>query len=240
MGWKRQFSLTKEGTDETNFYEHTMKTNLDREYGGVFSQQKIDRLKSARRQACVQCDANRPGGSNYVRFQLEQANNKLEEIRSYGHYAGGLIVCDNIEHAEHIRDLVEQLTGDPAVLVTSEDKHAKSLIDEFKEDLTPARAKWLISVGMVSEGIDIPHLRVCVFLSASTTPLLWTQIVGRVLRVERALEGDQTAEFFQYDDSIEYVKNSDPPEEAPVRILKYAEQIKKNLMSWMRLALTSR
>ncbi|MDA7436660.1 HNH endonuclease [Synechococcus sp. AH-601-B19] len=225
-----KFSLTKEGTDQTKSYEHTMKENLEKIYGGIFSQAKIDRLKSARRKACVQCDKDRPQGSQYVQQQLLTANKRLDEIRAYGHsYAGGLIICDTIEHAEHVRNLVQKLTGDRAVLVTSEDRHAKGLIKDFKENKTPSRAKWLVAVGMVSEGIDIPHLRVCVYLSTITAPLTWVQVVGRVLRVENNLNGDQTAEFFQYDDGVGYVPESDPPEETDVRIRKYAAQIKNEL-----------
>lgn len=224
------FSLTREGTDESRSYTHEMTDNLDKLYGGVFSQAKIDRLKAARRKACVQCDKDRPEGSNYVRAQLHQANQKLDEIRASGHsYAGGLVICDTIEHAEHVRNLLEKLTGDRAVIVTSEDRYAKGLIKDFKENLTSARPKWLVAVGMVSEGIDIPHLRVCVYLSTTTAPLTWVQVVGRVLRVENNLNGDQTAEFYQYDDGVEYVKDSDPPEEHSVRIKRYAEQIKTEL-----------
>ena len=230
--WEGQvkFSLTKEGTDETKTYEHEMSDNLEKIYGGVFNQQKLERLKSARRKACVQCDSSRPQGSNYVRGQLLAADKRLNEIRSYGHsYAGGLIICDTIEHATHVRDLVQNLTGDKAVLVTSEDKYAKGLIKDFKVNKTPARAKWLVAVGMVSEGIDIPHLRVCVYLSTITAPLTWVQVVGRILRVEGNLVGDQTAEFYQYDDGVEYVPDSDPPVETDVRIRKYAHQIKNEL-----------
>ena len=51
-------------------------------------------------------------------------------------------------------------------------------------------------------------MRVCVYLTPIQAPLKWTQIVGRILRVEKKLPWEkQTAHFFQYDDGIELVEN---------------------------------
>ena len=83
-------------------------------------------------------------------------------------------------------------------------------IKEFRETRNAARAKWIVSVGKISEGVDIKHLRVCVYLTKIQAPLRWTQILGRVLRVEDDLEWDlQTAHFFQYDDGLEDIANED-------------------------------
>ena len=43
-------------------------------------------------------------------------------------------------------------------------------------------APWLISVGMVSEGTDIPRLQVCCHLSRIYTELHFRQVLGRILR----------------------------------------------------------
>ena len=59
---------------------------------------------------------------------------------------------------------------------------------------------------MVSEGIDIPHLRALIYLTTTTAPLTWTQILGRILRKEAGV-GEQCAHFYQYDDGYGYPKD---------------------------------
>ena len=42
--------------------------------------------------------------------------------------------------------------------------------------------RWIVAVNMVSEGVDIPRLRVGVYATAAKTPLIFRQIVGRFVR----------------------------------------------------------
>jgi superfamily II DNA or RNA helicase len=49
------------------------------------------------------------------------------------------------------------------------------------------RERWIVAVNMVSEGVDIPRLRVGVYATAAKTPLIFRQIVGRFVRT---LAGD--------------------------------------------------
>ena len=44
------------------------------------------------------------------------------------------------------------------------------------------RERWIVAVNMVSEGVDIPRLRVGVYATAAKTPLMFRQIVGRFVR----------------------------------------------------------
>ena len=43
--------------------------------------------------------------------------------------------------------------------------------------------RWLVSVLMVSEGVDIPRLRVGVYATAARTELFFRQVVGRFIRI---------------------------------------------------------
>ena len=45
-----------------------------------------------------------------------------------------------------------------------------------------SREPWIVAVNMVSEGVDIPRLRVGVYATAAKTPLIFRQIVGRFVR----------------------------------------------------------
>ena len=47
--------------------------------------------------------------------------------------------------------------------------------------------QWIVSVGMVSEGTDIPRLQVCCHLSHVKTELYFRQVLGRILRVSSAM-----------------------------------------------------
>ncbi|MDH7504293.1 MAG: hypothetical protein QHJ82_16470 [Verrucomicrobiota bacterium] len=42
--------------------------------------------------------------------------------------------------------------------------------------------RWLVSVAMISEGVDIPRLRVLVYLPNALTELAFRQAIGRVVR----------------------------------------------------------
>jgi superfamily II DNA or RNA helicase len=47
---------------------------------------------------------------------------------------------------------------------------------------TASKDEWIVAVNMVSEGVDIPRLRVGVYATAAKTPLIFRQIVGRFVR----------------------------------------------------------
>jgi superfamily II DNA or RNA helicase len=49
-------------------------------------------------------------------------------------------------------------------------------------DFAASDRRWLVSVLMVSEGVDIPRLRVGVYATAARTELFFRQVVGRFIR----------------------------------------------------------
>jgi hypothetical protein len=61
------------------------------------------------------------------------------------------------------------------VVVTSDDPEAKQAIDSFRT----GRKRWIVAVRMVSEGVDMPRLRVGVYATSTTTDLFFRQAVGR-------------------------------------------------------------
>lgn len=223
---------------EEQTYSHRISDNIDNLYPDEIDPDTgaklIDnsslraRIKAKRREACIECGTERhPYGTNYVRDQLIAANQTLKECRRAHPWAGGLIVCNSIIHADSVAKALKHWTGEDAVVIHSETGNDARAIKEFRETRNAARAKWIVSVGKISEGVDIKHLRVCVYLTKIQAPLRWTQILGRVLRVEDDLEWDlQTAHFFQYDDGVENVENEDgETEEQSVNIKLFAETL---------------
>ncbi|WP_394937339.1 DEAD/DEAH box helicase [uncultured Ilumatobacter sp.] len=109
---------------------------------------------------------------------LKRANDQLRNIRSEQRDAGGLVIATDQDHAQQIAILLRDRFGVPADVVVSDDPGASKKIAEFSENDRP----WLVSVRMVSEGVDIPRLRVGVFATTTSTELFFRQAVGRFVR----------------------------------------------------------
>jgi superfamily II DNA or RNA helicase len=109
---------------------------------------------------------------------LRQANDQLESLRAQQAEAGGLIIAMDQEHARGIVTILRERFGQSATLVTSDDPTASARIAQFAAGTDP----WLVAVRMVSEGVDIPRLRVGVYATTTTTELFFRQAVGRFVR----------------------------------------------------------
>ena len=109
---------------------------------------------------------------------LEAAHDRLTRIRTEQPDAGGLVIATDQEHARGIARLLSQRLRTIAEIVTSDDPTASDRIARFASSSTP----WLIAVRMVSEGVDIPRLRVGVYASTTGTELFFRQAVGRFVR----------------------------------------------------------
>ncbi len=121
---------------------------------------------------------------------LEAAIEKLDDLRNRMPRAGGLVIAPSIEMAEFFAHLITLVEGEAPIVVHSETPHADSRIAAFRE----GDMKWLVSVAMVSEGVDIPRLRVLVYLPSARTELAFRQAVGRVVRSFEP--GDDTRAYF--------------------------------------------
>jgi superfamily II DNA or RNA helicase len=110
---------------------------------------------------------------------LRAADERLDEVRASGHRdAGGLVVTADSEHARRVAVVLAQVTGRAPVVVLHTDARAAARLRAFGH----GRERWIVAVNMVSEGVDIPRLRVGVYASAAKTPLIFRQIVGRFVR----------------------------------------------------------
>ncbi|MGN6870977.1 MAG: DEAD/DEAH box helicase [Solirubrobacteraceae bacterium] len=113
---------------------------------------------------------------------LREADAKLRMLRRDGHAdAGGLVIAADSSHARRIAALLREATGQSALVVLHNEPRAAEKLAGF----TNARDPWIVAVNMVSEGVDIPRLRVGVYATAAKTPLVFRQIVGRFVRTIR-------------------------------------------------------
>ncbi|HEX3040965.1 MAG TPA: DEAD/DEAH box helicase family protein [Solirubrobacterales bacterium] len=110
---------------------------------------------------------------------LRDGDARLSEVRADGHPdAGGLVIASDQDHARAIAARLESVAGEWPELVMSDEPGASRRIAEFAS----SGRRWLVSVLMVSEGVDIPRLRVGVYATAARTELFFRQVVGRFIR----------------------------------------------------------
>lgn len=126
---------------------------------------------------------------------LTRAHERLLDVRRTHPAAGGMVIAIDQDHARGIAALLRRRVGVDPVLVVSEDAGASQRIADFGRGDRP----WIVAVRMLSEGVDIPRLRVGVFATTTTTELFFRQAVGRLVRWTRGL-GPQPSHMFIPDD----------------------------------------
>ncbi|MGI9607096.1 MAG: DEAD/DEAH box helicase [Acidimicrobiales bacterium] len=132
---------------------------------------------------------------NWLPTVLAKANQRLSRIRQDHPDAGGLVIATDQGHAREIAARIETISGEAAEIVLSDDPKASDRIATFGS----SNRRWIVAVRMVSEGVDIPRLRVAVFATTTTTTLFFRQAVGRVARWTTGMT-TQPAYFFVPDD----------------------------------------
>ncbi|KAB0304177.1 diguanylate cyclase [Vibrio fortis] len=114
---------------------------------------------------------------NYI---LNSGCQKLAQIRQESPNAGGLVVAASIKHAKHIQKRLIEHFNQSACIVTYHHDNPLNEIESFRH----SNVQWIVSVGMISEGTDIPRLQVCCHMSSVKTELYFRQVLGRILRVD--------------------------------------------------------
>ncbi|HEY0394476.1 MAG TPA: DEAD/DEAH box helicase family protein [Candidatus Elarobacter sp.] len=110
---------------------------------------------------------------------LSRAHLRLMSVRAEGHRdAAGLVAAMNQDHAREIAALMERRIGVRPAIVVSDLADASDRIAAFARSNDP----WIVAVHMVSEGVDIPRLRVGVYASNVVTELYFRQFCGRFVR----------------------------------------------------------
>lgn len=109
---------------------------------------------------------------------LKRGVEKLLEYRKCHREAAGLVVASSVEHARRLQSLLENEFHQTTVLVSYKEPDGAQTIDNFRRSDTD----WIVSVAMVSEGTDVPRLRVTCMLSTVQTELFFRQLLGRTQR----------------------------------------------------------
>jgi superfamily II DNA or RNA helicase len=113
---------------------------------------------------------------------LRAADARLTKLREHGMTdAGGLVIASDQQAARAYAKLLATVTGEPAVVVLSDDPGSSGRIAVFGA----SKQRWMVAVRMVSEGVDIPRLAVGVYATSASTPLYFAQAIGRFVRARR-------------------------------------------------------
>ena len=139
---------------------------------------------------------------------LKLAADKLHTIRAINPEAGGLVVASSVAHAKQIQTILSEQLKQSCVLVSYHDPNAQGIIEKFKNENAP----WIISIGMISEGTDIPRLQVCCHLSNVRTELYFRQVLGRILRITTS--DNQESWFYTF---------------AEESLVKFSEEIERDI-----------
>jgi len=129
---------------------------------------------------------------------LREAVMRLDELRAAHPSAAGLVIATDQDHARGIAALLRDRFGQQATVVTSDDPDASARIARFAAGSDP----WLVAVRMVSEGVDIPRLRVGVYATTTTTELFFRQAVGRFVRWIPGVKNQKAYLFIPDDDRL--------------------------------------
>lgn len=131
---------------------------------------------------------NLPLRNGYQWTMVQWATEKLIELRHRMPDAGGLVIAPNIEMAEYFSKILEIVDDEKPLIVHSGTSDAESKIAAFRN----TDRRWLVSVAMISEGVDIRRLRTLVYLPSASTELAFRQAIGRVVR-SNGLDDDTRA-----------------------------------------------
>jgi superfamily II DNA or RNA helicase len=126
---------------------------------------------------------------------LDQAHTQLLRLRETQPEAGGLVIAMDVDHARAVAKLLKARQGVEAVVATSDDPLASEKIADF----AASRAPWIVAVRMVSEGVDVPRLRVGVYATNTMTELFFRQAVGRLVRWSGGLRRQKAFMFIPDD-----------------------------------------
>ena len=132
--------------------------------------------------------------NSYQASMLEWGIAKLQSTKERLPQAGGLVIAPNIKVAEYMAKLLHKLTDQKPILVHSNMPNAESYIEAYRE----SDRDWIVSVAMISEGVDIRRLRILVYLPNAQTELSFRQALGRVVR-------SMSSDLGREDDSRAYV-----------------------------------
>src|SRR6185503_6129904 len=204
-------------------------------------QKALDQLEDERAYDAADIERSITAPDSNRKIIEEVANYAYEHEAVTGHFPKVLIFAVNdIPHTSHadqlVRicrdvfrqgdDFVKKITGNPNV------DRPLQRIREFRNRPNP---KVVVTVDMLSTGVDIPALEFIVFLRPVKSRILWEQMLGRGTRLCPDINKSKFVVFDCFDGTlIQYFRNVssfdiEPPGRTPLTLPEVIENIWQNL-----------
>ena len=116
--------------------------------------------------------------NSYQASMLRACIAKLDDLRRRMPNAGGLVIAPSIPVANLMAEILHDIEGERPIVVHNEIPNSDGKIEAFRN----CDKRWIVSVQMIGEGIDIPRLRVLCYLPKAMTELAFRQALGRIVR----------------------------------------------------------
>ena len=158
----------------------------DEEYAAHFDDDVPDDVARQRLRAAL------APNHEHVQGSLMDAYERLLTLRQTEPDAAGLAICIDAPHARAVAAALTEITGEEPELIISAEASAHERLRQFRTSRRP----WVVSVRMISEGVDIPRLGVLAMLTTVRTDLHFRQAVGRVIRTRPAQPPQRPADVF--------------------------------------------
>ncbi|MDY0209787.1 MAG: DUF3427 domain-containing protein [Acholeplasma sp.] len=109
----------------------------------------------------------------------------IENIQKYGHSGDktkALGFCVSIKHAEYMANEFNQRGLKSIALTSLSDEYERELYIQMLED-EKSDLSYVFTVDILNEGVDIPSLNLVLMLRPTQSPIIFTQQLGRGLRL---------------------------------------------------------
>jgi type I restriction enzyme R subunit len=201
----------------------------------------FDQLEDEREFSSAQIERDITAPDSNRKIIREIARYAAQHEKEKGHFPKTLIFAVNdLPHTSHADqlvqicrevfgqgdDFVQKITGSPSV-----DRPLQK-IREFRNRPNP---KVVVTVDMLSTGVDIPCLEFVVFMRPVKSRILWVQMLGRGMRLCPEISKTHFTIFDCFNGTlIEYFRNAtdfsiEPPRREPLPIEQVIENIYQNI-----------
>lgn len=199
-----------------------------------------DQLEDEREYSSAEIESKITAPDSNRKIIQELAKYAAKHEEETGHFPKMLIFAVNdLQHTSHADQVVricrevfnrgdafvQKITGSPSV------DRPLQRIREFRNRPNPAI---VVTVDMLSTGVDVPAIEYIVFMRPVKSRILWTQMLGRGTRLCPEINKTHFTIFDCFDGSlIEYFKNTtdftiEPPQKDPVSLEQVIENIYQN------------
>lgn len=118
----------------------------------------------------------------WVPSLMREADKELTRIRDEMPNAGGLIIAPSVNNAKEYAKLISAICGETVNYVVHDDISNPDPYESIKQ-FREGTQRWIVAVDMITEGVDIPRIRVEILASRKKTEMWFRQMVGRAVRM---------------------------------------------------------